>query len=65
MVIKINSKPIKVTEENEEEQPKGWLYVVVSGIGYILCFVLLDYVCYTFLSIHPFPFLSWLGRWLS
>jgi hypothetical protein len=62
MVVKINSKPIKVTEENEEDQPKGWLYVVVCGIGYIyvlLCWIM--YVLHFYLFIPFLFFLGWVG----
>ena len=62
MVVKINQKPIKVYEDNEEEQPKGWIYVAVSSVGYLSILVLMDMICHIFLSSSPFPFLSWIWR---
>jgi hypothetical protein len=64
MVVKINNKPVIVTE-NSEEKSFSWTYWCVSGVGYGLIFWILDYVCFTFCFIHPFPWIVWIGKVIS
>lgn len=63
MVVKINKRPIKV--EEEEEKSFSWMYLTVSTIGYAMCFYLMDFVAFTFLGIHPFPWIKFIGVILS
>lgn len=65
MVLKINSKPIKVVEDTEEDKGFDPVYFTVSCLGYGLALWIMDYVCYTFFYIHPLPFISWIGGVLS
>ena len=65
MLVKLNNKPIDVVEDNEEEKEKSLVYWCVSSIGYVLVLWIMDMVCYTFFTIHPFPFLSWLVNGVS
>lgn len=64
MVVKINSKPVHVTE-NDEDKGIDWLYVSVSTMGYTFLLWFLDYVCYTFFYIRAIPGIHWIGDILS
>lgn len=61
MVVKINSKPIEVTED-PETPTFSLTYLTVSALGYSLALWILDYVCFTFCFVHPFPFIVWVGK---
>lgn len=67
MVIKINSKPIKVEEDGEKEwyQEVDWLYLSISTTGYLLALYAMDLVAAVFLGVHPFPFIKFIGVILS
>jgi hypothetical protein len=60
MLVKLNHKPIEVVEDNEKNKEFSVVYCCVSTMGYVLALFIMDMVCYTFFSIHPFPFLNWL-----
>jgi hypothetical protein len=63
MLVKINKKPIHVTDETDTEGI-SWVYMTVSSIGYLLILTLMDYSCYLFIGKHIFPFLGWLTKLL-
>lgn len=67
MVIKINSKPIQVKEDDEEPwySKINWMYIFISLTGYLLGFYVLDLAAWNFLSVHPFPFTKFVGVILS
>ena len=65
MLVKLNKRVIEVTEDNEKENEKSWVYWGVSACGYVLVLWIMDIVCYTFFYIHPFPFLSFLFHGVS
>lgn len=65
MVIKINSKPIQVVEETEEEKDFSLVYFLVSCTGYVFALWMMDYVCSVFFYIHPLPFIHTLGAWVA
>lgn len=67
MVVKINNKPIKVTEDDNEAwyQEVDWVYMGVSSIGYLLALYAVDLMASVFLGIHPFPFIKFVGVILS
>jgi hypothetical protein len=65
MVVKINSKPIHVVEPDAEEKDFSWVYMGVSSLGYLMAFWVLDYCAYLFCSVHPFPFIVWVGKVLA
>ena len=65
MLITINKKPILVQEESQEEPDKSLIYYGVSYTGYLLILYIMDYVCYTFMSIHPLPWITFIGKILS
>ena len=57
MLVKINNKPVQVTEEPEASTfNPGYFCVSVTGFGLILWLV--DYVCYIFFYYHPFPLMA-------
>jgi hypothetical protein len=58
MVVKLNNKVITVNDEPMEDKESSLPYFMVSCCGYSLILWIMDYVCFTFFSIHPFPFLS-------
>jgi hypothetical protein len=60
MSVKINQKPIVVREDNGKEKDFSLIYFTVSCIGYFMVFWILDYCCFTFLGVHPFPFIKWI-----
>jgi hypothetical protein len=60
MVVKINSKPIQVMEEEEKERI-DWLYLSVTIVGYGLIAWVVDYMCFSFFYVHPLPFISKMG----
>jgi hypothetical protein len=64
MLIKINKKPIEVSEEPETES-KSFIYYCINYTGYALILYLLDYVCYTFFYYHPLPWITFIGKILS
>jgi hypothetical protein len=64
MVVKINSRPVLVAEE-EEKEPINWVYLTVSTCGYLLALWIMDFVAATFLHVHPFPFIKFVGVILS
>lgn len=61
MVVKINKKPIKIKDESMEDKDFNYVYVGVCGVGTFLLLGLLDYICYLFFYVHPFPFTKFLG----
>jgi hypothetical protein len=65
MLIKINNKPIRVVEEDEEQKDFSIVYFTVSSVGYLLVLWIMDYVCYTFFYVHPLPFVSAFFHWLG
>lgn len=65
MVVKINSKPIKIEEEPKQEHTFNPVYLAVSTIGFALILWIMDYVCYTFFYIHPIPWIVWVGKVIS
>lgn len=64
MLIKINNKPVTVTEEDDKSS-LSIPYICVSTLGYTLIFWFLDYVCYTFFFVHPFPWITFVGKIIS
>jgi hypothetical protein len=64
MVVKINSKPIKV-QEDEDDDKHSWVHFGVSMVGYLLAFYMMDLAAYLFLGVHPFPFIKFIGVILS
>jgi hypothetical protein len=62
MVIKLNQKPIVVREDNEDQKDFSPVYFAVSCIGYALILWIMDYSCFMFFGLHPFPFLNWLFK---
>jgi hypothetical protein len=65
MVIKLNKKVLVVEDDSKEEKEKTIPYFAVSCIGYGFILRMMDMVCYTFFTIHPFPFLSILFHSIS
>jgi hypothetical protein len=63
MLIKINKKPIHVTEEDDSEGI-DYLYLGVTVCGYLGVLSLLDYTSYLFIGKHIFPFITWLTKLL-
>lgn len=66
MLVKINSKPIRVIEE-EDDKEFSWVYLTVSCIGYAMILWIMDYCCFVFFSVHLLPFIPWLVgvlKWL-
>jgi hypothetical protein len=64
MIVKINHKPIRV-EEEDEGIGFSWTYLIVSTCGYLLALWMMDFVAFTFLHVHPFPFIKFVGVILS
>jgi hypothetical protein len=58
MVIKLNKKVLVVDNEPKEEKEQSLGYFLVSCTGYGLILWIMDMVCTTFFSLHPFPFLG-------
>jgi hypothetical protein len=65
MLIKINSKPVEVIEESTEEKSFDSVYLCVSTIGYLMIFYIMDLCSSTFLGIHCFPWITWIGKIIS
>jgi hypothetical protein len=65
MVVKLNHKPIVVRDEDSEEKDFSPVYFAVCCIGYLLIFWVLDYCCFIFLGVHPFPFIKLIGSILA
>jgi hypothetical protein len=65
MVIKLNKKPIVVKDEDAEEKDFSPVYFGVSCVGYAFILWIMDYSCYLFFGIHPFPFLNFLFKFLG
>lgn len=61
MVVKINSQPITVSEEEAKERDFDPVYFGVSCLGYGFSLWILDYVCSVFFFIHPFPIIAKIG----
>jgi hypothetical protein len=61
MVVKLNSKPIMVRDEDNGVKDFSSVYFAVSCIGYTLALWVLDYSCFLFFGIHPFPYIKWIG----
>lgn len=53
MVIKLNNKPIQVTEE-PLTTPINILPICITVTGYTSILCIVDYICYIFFSTHPF-----------
>lgn len=64
MVVKINKKPITVTDETASDKNIDWVYIGVSTAGYVGLFSLLDYACYTFFYIHPIPLIQYVTSFI-
>jgi hypothetical protein len=58
MVVKLNKKVITIDDEPIQEKESSISYFMVSCCGYGLILWIMDYVCFTFFTIHPFPLLS-------
>jgi hypothetical protein len=68
MVVKINHRPIRVEQDEDElvwYKRINWVYMGVSVSGYLLCLYIMDLAGYLFLGIHPFPFIKFVGVILS
>jgi hypothetical protein len=67
MVVKINNKPIQVTEDQDEVWYKevDWFHISMTTIAYLLVFHVLDLAAASFLGAHPFPFIKFIGVILS
>lgn len=67
MVVKINSKPIRVRKDDDIDWWKevDWVYLSVATIGTLLGFYVIDLSAWNFLSVHPFPFTKFIGVILS
>lgn len=63
MVVKINGKSVKV--EEDEASDFSWTYLVVTTIGYLLGFYVLDYAAFLFMGVSPFPAIKFIGVILS
>ena len=62
MLVKINKKPITVSEDTNKEKDFDSVYFSVSCVGYGLILLLMDYVCYTFFGVYAFPLLHYVWR---
>lgn len=67
MVVKMNGKPILVSEEEKERWYEGidWVHLGMGTAAYSLVFWVLDYAAYLFVGTHPFPFIKFVGVILS
>ena len=65
MVVKLNQKPIVVRDDDNEDKDFSPVYLAVSTLGYLLIFWIMDYSCFVFFGIHPFPFLKFIGGLFS
>jgi hypothetical protein len=64
MLIKLNNKPIKV-EEMSDREPPDYVLLSVSTLGTLTILYLMDCIAYSFLYIHPFPFIQFIGTILN
>ena len=58
MLVKINKQPIEVSFEDKEEPTFSWIYLCVSGVGFMSILSLLDYISYLFTYHHAIPFIQ-------
>lgn len=64
MLIKLNNKPIKIEEKPAPANP-DYVLISVSTLGTLIILYLMDCIAYSFLYIHPFPFIKFIGVILS
>ena len=64
MLVKINKQPIEVAYQEEEERSFSWIYLCVSGAGFMSILSLLDYISYLFTYHHAIPFIQPITRFI-
>lgn len=67
MVVKLNGKPVQV-KEKEDKLGIDWVYLGISGLGTLLGLYVVDLAAVSFLGVHAFPFIKFVGvilKWLG
>jgi hypothetical protein len=64
MLIKINKQPIHVVEPDEKERDFSWVYMCVSGVGFMSILSLMDYISFIFFGIHSLPFIHTITKFI-